>query len=173
MLAAEAATVVLSFAVVGTLTRRILGDDWRFVANLDMSSNNLSRLDPISGQDLGGLLPSQLRSNISIGVQYIEAWLRGQGCVPLYNLMEDAATAEIARAQLWQWRHHRRELDSGTAVTPDWLDGIFNQELNDLLAEAGALQETTLRQAAEILHNLIFADQLADFLTLLAYERLN
>ena len=60
-----------------------------------------------------------LRENIRVGVQYIEAWLRGRGAVPLYNLMEDAATAEISRAQIWQWMHLGAKLDDGRTVTPD------------------------------------------------------
>ena len=60
-----------------------------------------------------------LRENIRVGVQYIEAWLRGRGAVPLYNLMEDAATAEISRAQVWQWLHLKAKLDDGREVTPD------------------------------------------------------
>src|SRR6185503_6363503 len=58
-----------------------------------------------------------LRHNVRVGVQYIEAWLRGSGCVPLYHLMEDAATAEISRAQVWQWLRHQATLDDGTTVT--------------------------------------------------------
>ena len=60
-----------------------------------------------------------LRENIRVGVQYIEAWLRGRGAVPIYNLMEDAATAEISRAQVWQWIHLKARLDDGREVTPD------------------------------------------------------
>ena len=60
-----------------------------------------------------------LRENIRVGVQYIEAWLRGRGAVPIYNLMEDAATAEISRAQVWQWIHLKAKLDDGREATPD------------------------------------------------------
>ena len=61
-----------------------------------------------------------LRWNIDVGIQYLEAWLRGNGCVPIYNLMEDAATAEICRAQVWQWVKHGAKLDDGRPVTADW-----------------------------------------------------
>ena len=68
-----------------------------------------------------------LRENIRVGVQYIEAWLRGRGAVPLYNLMEDAATAEISRAQIWQWMHMKAKLADGRVVTPD----LFRETLAD------------------------------------------
>src|SRR2546426_3549488 len=61
----------------------------------------------------GDITEKGLRTNISVGIQYLEAWLRGSGCVPLYNLMEDAATAEISRSQVWQWLHHGARLDNG------------------------------------------------------------
>ena len=72
-----------------------------------------------------------LRENIRVGVQYIEAWLRGRGAVPLYNLMEDAATAEISRAQIWQWLHHHARLADGRIVTPE----LFQTTLDDEMAK--------------------------------------
>ena len=70
-----------------------------------------------------------LRENIRVGVQYIEAWLRGRGAVPLYNLMEDAATAEISRAQIWQWLHLKAKLDDGRVVTPDLFRATLADEM--------------------------------------------
>src|SRR5207237_8504115 len=71
-----------------------------------------------------------LRHNVRVGIQYIEAWLRGVGCVPLYHLMEDAATAEISRAQVWQWIHHRARLDdNGEIVDAALLDRVIDEEM--------------------------------------------
>ena len=79
-----------------------------------------------------------LRENIRVGVQYLEAWLRGRGAVPLYNLMEDAATAEISRAQVWQWLHLKAELDDGRVVTPELFQSAFADEMAKLRAALGA-----------------------------------
>ena len=79
-----------------------------------------------------------LRHNIRVGVQYLEAWLRGQGCVPLYNLMEDAATAEISRAQVWQWMHHGATLDDGRPVTAERFRAVLDEEMARMRAEVGA-----------------------------------
>ena len=72
-----------------------------------------------------------VRTNVSVGIQYLKAWLDGKGSVPLYNLMEDAATAEICRAQLWQWVRHSARMKDGRRVTPELFDGIAKQELED------------------------------------------
>ena len=79
-----------------------------------------------------------LRENIRVGVQYIEAWLRGRGAVPLYNLMEDAATAEISRAQIWQWLNLGARLDDGRVVTPDLFKAIFADEMAKVRDSVGA-----------------------------------
>src|SRR4029453_8207747 len=79
----------------------------------------------------GARTKAGLRENIRVGVQYIEAWLRGRGAVPLYNLMEDAATAEISRAQIWQWLHHGAELADGRTVTSD----LFRKAMDDEMAK--------------------------------------
>src|SRR5438046_2253567 len=79
-----------------------------------------------------------LRHNVRVGIQYIEAWLRGIGCVPLYHLMEDAATAEISRAQMWQWIHHRARLDdTGEIVDATLLDSIIDEEMARITSEIG------------------------------------
>ncbi len=78
-----------------------------------------------------------LRENIRVGVQYIEAWLRGRGAVPLYNLMEDAATAEISRAQIWQWLHHKAKLADGRIVTPDLFRATLDDEMEKVRAAVG------------------------------------
>jgi malate synthase len=107
-----------------------------------------------------------LRENIRVGVQYIEAWLRGRGAVPLYNLMEDAATAEISRAQLWQWLHLRAELDDGRTFDRDLFDQLFDEEV-------GLLQDVeNIQDAAELFRDMIVSDEFVEFLTLPAYELL-
>ena len=107
-----------------------------------------------------------LRQNLNVGILYLEAWLGGLGCVPLYNLMEDAATAEISRTQLWQWIHHHAHLDDGTAVTPELYRTIRDEELRRIGSRPH------LEKAAAIFDDLILNDELADFLTLPAYEEL-
>src|SRR5207253_8430724 len=78
------------------------------------------------------------RHNIRVGVQYIEAWLRGRGAVPIYNLMEDAATAEISRAQIWQWIKYEAELEGGIVVTPKFFERALEEEMERVKDEIGA-----------------------------------
>ena len=115
-----------------------------------------------------------LRINIRIGVQYLEAWLRGQGCVPLYFLMEDAATAEISRTQVWQWLHHGVSLTDGTSVTPERVRALIEQELASLRKTLGAERFDGGRfdDAAKLFTTLCIEDTLTEFLTLPAYELL-
>jgi malate synthase len=107
-----------------------------------------------------------VRQNINVGILYLSAWLGGSGAVPLYNLMEDAATAEISRTQLWQWIHHGAKLDDGRVIDADLYRRIRDEEL----ASIGASDRVT--RAANIFDRLILADELADFLTLPAYDEL-
>jgi malate synthase len=107
------------------------------------------------------------RENIRVGVQYLAAWLGGKGAVPLYNLMEDAATAEICRTQLWQWRKYEAPLNDGRRFTLDLFEQWFDEEVG-LLAEVPNIAE-----AARLMHNMIVADDLVEFLTLPAYELLD
>jgi malate synthase len=107
-----------------------------------------------------------IRHNISVGIQYLAAWLGGSGAVPLYNLMEDAATAEISRTQLWQWVQHGAKTDTGELVMPSLYRRIRNEELQALGTHAN------LERAAEIFDELILSPELADFLTIPAYAEL-
>jgi malate synthase len=115
-----------------------------------------------------------LRLNVRVGIQYLEAWLRGLGAVPLYNLMEDAATAEISRAQVWQWMRHQAPLDDGTHVTPALLDTIITEELATVRETLGAARYDAGRfsEATRLFESLVTADTMPDFLTSLAYEHL-
>jgi malate synthase len=107
------------------------------------------------------------RENIRVGVQYLAAWLGGKGAVPLYNLMEDAATAEICRTQLWQWLRFEAPLADGRPLTRDLFEQWFAEEIG-LLAEVPDIAE-----AARLMHEMIVADDLVEFLTLPAYELLD
>jgi malate synthase len=107
------------------------------------------------------------RANIRVGVQYLAAWLAGKGAVPLYNLMEDAATAEICRTQLWQWLKYEASLHDRRRFTLDLFEQWFDEEVG-LLAEVPNIAE-----AARLMHNMIVADDLVEFLTLPAYELLD
>ena len=106
------------------------------------------------------------RENIRVAIQYISAWLGGRGAVPLYNLMEDAATAEICRAQLWQWLRHEAALNDGRRLTRD----LFEDWLADELSRLEGIPH--LRPAAQLFYELVTADSFEEFLTLPAYERL-
>jgi malate synthase len=134
-------------------------------------ANQLDRLREdvnVSAADLlrvpeGTRTDGGLRHNVRVGVQYIDAWLRGNGCVPLYHLMEDAATAEISRAQVWQWIHYRVRLDdTGQAVTPALLDRVLADEIGDRFPRASALFK-----------GLATGETLEDFLTTAAYADLD
>ena len=107
------------------------------------------------------------RENIRVGVQYLAAWLGGKGAVPLYNLMEDAATAEICRTQLWQWLKFEAPLDDGRRFTLDLFDQWFDEEVG-LLADVPDIAE-----AAQLMREMIVATNLVEFLTLPAYELLD
>jgi len=117
-----------------------------------------------------------LRTNVSVGVQYLEAWLRGSGAVPLFNLMEDAATAEISRAQVWQWiRHPRGKLSDGRKVTKALFQEVLDQELGKIEAELGeeAFARRKFKQARELFEAITTDERFPEFLTLAAYEYLN
>jgi malate synthase len=119
----------------------------------------------------GAITETGLRLNLSVGVQYLASWLSGNGCVPINNLMEDAATAEISRAQVWQWIHHGAKLADGRLVTAALARGVLAEELAKLSASRYAPQRLT--QAAQIFDELFSSARFAEFLTIPAYERLN
>jgi malate synthase len=120
----------------------------------------------------GDVTDAGLRHNIRVGVQYLEAWLRGNGCVPLYHLMEDAATAEICRTQLWQWRMHGARLADGARVTRALIERAMEQELRQIAVEVGEERFAAGRYevAAKLFSGMVLADELDEFLTLPAYE---
>lgn len=113
-----------------------------------------------------------LRENIRVGVQYIEAWLRGRGAVPLYNLMEDAATAEISRAQIWQWLYHKARLADGRIVTVDLFKSLLDDEMSTLSKNLGesTYHEGRFTQAVELFTRMSLSPTFEEFLTVPAYE---
>jgi malate synthase len=121
----------------------------------------------------GSKTEAGLRQNINVGIGYLEAWLRGVGCVPLHNLMEDAATAEISRAQVWQWVHHRQKLDDGRLVDLDLCRKIIAEDLETTKAQVGARFDSgRYAEAAKLFDTLISQDSFTEFLTLPAYDQL-
>jgi len=113
-----------------------------------------------------------MRTNIRVSIQYIEAWISGNGCVPVYGLMEDAATVEISRASIWQWIQNGKQLSNGKKVTTALFREMLNEELHVVRDEVGEtrFQDGKFREATELMDKLTTGDELADFLTLPAYE---
>lgn len=134
----------------------------------------------VSAQDLlavpeGSITESGLRTNVSVGIQYIEAWLRGYGAVPIFNLMEDAATAEISRAQVWQWiRHPKGILDDGRKVTKEMFEKVLVEELEKIKDIVGETQFNAGKYelASQLFAKITTDDDFVEFLTLPGYEYL-
>jgi malate synthase len=120
----------------------------------------------------GKVTPAGIRDNVSVALQYLSAWLGGSGAVAINNLMEDTATAEIARAQLWQWIRHGARTDGGEVVTLDWVRRILREELKQLETEQPEAV-SRLREAAGLLEQLVGAKKFPEFLTLAAYQKLS
>jgi malate synthase len=115
-----------------------------------------------------------IRTNISVGIRYLESWLRGSGCVPINNLMEDAATAEISRTQLWQWCKHATAMTDGRVVTVDLVEQMINEELAKLRTGFGEdrFEEGKYLLAGELFSRMTQAEECPEFLTSVAYELL-
>lgn len=122
----------------------------------------------------GAITEAGLRQNVNVGVSYLEAWLRGMGCVPLYNLMEDAATAEISRAQIWQWIRHEAELNDGRVIDQALLQTILDEELANIRKTIGKdrFADSAFVPAADLFKRMIATADFEDFLTLPAYDML-
>ena len=134
----------------------------------------------VSARDLltlpeGEITEAGLRGCIRVGVQYLESWLRGNGCVPLYHLMEDAATAEICRSQLWQWLHHGARTSDGAPVSIERFDRLLTEELSRIHEEVGAERLTggVFPTAARLFEQMTKAESFDEFLTLPAYDLLS
>ncbi|ELU9054282.1 malate synthase A [Vibrio parahaemolyticus] len=116
-----------------------------------------------------------MRHNIRVALQYIEAWISGNGCVPIYGLMEDAATAEISRASIWQWIQHGKSLDNGQQVTKALFETYLQEEVEVVKQEVGEerYQAGRFEEAAQLMAKLTTSDELTNFLTVPGYEYLD
>jgi malate synthase len=145
-------------------------------------SNQLAKIRAdveVTAEDLlavpdGAITEAGLRQNLSVGVLYLEAWLRGSGCVPIRDLMEDAATAEISRAQVWQWIRHGARLDDGRAIDAELVRATLVEELTSIRESLGddAYTAGRFELAASLFERLTTAEELEEFLTLAAYEHI-
>ena len=116
-----------------------------------------------------------MRTNIRVALQYIAAWISGKGCVPIYGLMEDAATAEISRTSIWQWIKHGKSLSNGKLITKTLFASMLEEEAKVVRAEVGEVlwAEQNFDRAQNLLLDITTSDQLVDFLTLPAYQLLD
>jgi malate synthase len=141
---------------------------------------NVSRDDVNVGQrDLlevheGTKTEAGFRENIRVGVQYIEAWLRGRGAVPIYNLMEDAATAEISRSQIWQWLKFGARLENGQKVTKQFFERCLKEEMERVKEEVGpdTYRAGRFKDAIAIFRAMSTSKTFETFLTLPAYKKI-
>jgi malate synthase len=135
---------------------------------------NFNAADLLDFRPEGPISETGLRTNINVGIQYLGAWMDGNGCVPIHGLMEDAATAEISRAQVWSWiRSPKGILDDGRKVTAEMVRSLIPQELEKIRALLGAGYKDTYMRAANLFGDMCVATELEDFLTLPAYERMD
>ncbi|EDP58568.1 malate synthase A [Vibrio sp. AND4] len=155
-----------------------------FSATLGQRTNQLdvSRVEdaPITAEDLlepceGERSEQGMRHNIRVALQYIEAWISGNGCVPIYGLMEDAATAEISRASIWQWIQHGKSLDNGLKVTKALFELYLKEEIEVVKQEVGEqrYQAGRFEEAADLMARLTTSDELTNFLTIPGYDYLD
>jgi malate synthase len=123
----------------------------------------------------GAVTEAGLRNNVSVGIQYLASWLRGTGAAAIYNLMEDAATAEISRSQVWQWVHHGVDLAEGRPVTRELVRRLVAEELDTLRQATGAagFEPGRFREAAEVFEQVALSERFVEFLTLPAYDRID
>ncbi|MGZ7039946.1 MAG: malate synthase A, partial [Thermoanaerobaculia bacterium] len=114
----------------------------------------------------GEVTSDGLRNDVSVGIQYIASWLGGNAAAAIFNLMEDAATAEISRAQLWQWITNKAKLDDGTVATRELYERIRDEELGKI----GGRSQGRMKDAVELLDSLVLNREFSEFLTLPAYR---
>jgi malate synthase len=120
----------------------------------------------------GTITEAGLRQNVNVGIQYVESWLRGTGAAAIYNLMEDAATSEISRSQVWQWVRHGARLEEGPRVTKDLVREIEDEELSKLRQTYGdeLYGKGRFAEAKDLFERVALADDFPEFLTLPAYD---
>ncbi|HEY1648466.1 MAG TPA: malate synthase A [Terracidiphilus sp.] len=119
----------------------------------------------------GSITEAGLKQNVAVGLGYVEAWLRGIGCVPLFNLMEDAATAEISRAQIWQWVHQKAKLSDGRVVDVALIESLIAGELAKQKTTVDSGRYAAYEKAADLMRELVESPRFVEFLTLPAYQR--
>ncbi len=161
--------------VAGDVFASVLGDRPNQVARRRDDVTTTAK-DLIDCRVPGGeITEAGLRLNVSVGLQYVESWLRGIGAAAIFNLMEDAATAEISRAQVWQWIRHGRVLSDGRPVTRALVREIVQSELAKLSSTLGeqAFARGRFAEAAEVFEEVALSDDFPEFLTLRAYDRID
>ncbi len=136
--------------------------------DVDVSADDLMRFEVPGGRITEG----GVRQNVDVAIQYLASWLRGVGAAAIYNLMEDAATAEISRSQIWQWVHSSSTTDDGTSITPAFIRKIADEETDRLRSELGheVYEESRFEEARSLFETVALADDFPDFLTLPAYD---
>jgi len=139
--------------------------------NKQLDNYTLTAADLIATPE-GSITETGIRQNINVGILYMESWLRGRGAVALYNLMEDAATAEISRTQLWQWIQHQCRLEDGRVFTTDFYDALQQEEVKKIKELVGEenYKKGKFNEAIALFDSLVKSDECADFLTLSAYQ---
>jgi malate synthase len=123
----------------------------------------------------GTITEAGVRTNIDVGIRYLASWLSGRGAAPIHNLMEDAATAEISRAQIWQWiRHPRGILEDGRKLTFGLYEQMREEEVRNIREAIGevAFQKGNFEKGIEVFDELVKCDEFIDFLTIPSYEKL-
>jgi malate synthase len=123
----------------------------------------------------GQITEAGLRNNISVGMQYIESWLRGTGAAAIFNLMEDAATAEISRSQVWQWVHHGATMNTGQRITRELVLKLIQEELDTIgrNLSGDARSANRFDEARQLFEQVALSDRFIEFLTLPAYDHID
>ncbi|KAJ3169682.1 hypothetical protein HK101_011449 [Irineochytrium annulatum] len=136
--------------------------------DVHVTANDLLSLKGTNGQ----ITEKGVRMNMNVALQYMESWLRGVGCVPIHNLMEDAATAEISRSQLYQWVRHRSKTNDGKVITPEWITQLLDEETDAIRRQIGdqRFSQSKFELAKKFLGSTIKGGEYSDFLTTLCYD---
>src|SRR2546422_9583310 len=149
------------------------------VFNESIESRNTNTIANVNRDDLFRVPAPKIseqafRANVAVSLSYLESWLGGVGCVAINNLMEDTATVEICRAQIWQWIHHSAKLLDGPTITRELFRSILNEEMAKLTAgiSAQADEGSYSRTAGDLLDGLVTSNGFPEFMTLLAYDYL-
>jgi malate synthase len=149
------------------LAKSVFDTYMRFPNQIDRRKDSETAPSDLVVPPKGDITEHGLAVNLDVGLQYLAAWLGGNGCVPIYNLMEDAATAEICRAQVWQWLRHGASLTDGRAVTPELVREMTKRQIERLQTRVPARE---LAAAGRLFDEMIHSAEFAEFLTLRAYE---